>query len=995
MLEIRRGTATKNYENTFFRTFAENIEKLFNKYSIDGLLIANSECEAEKRLQIDALLVTQNVVFIIDFKNFGGKIKLPKNGKDEFEFGRWTNDRGEIVKGGNSVNPFIQLKNQKERFINVCKNYIIPNLKNGEKLNAYHTVRMVCFQKSIDLDGSIPSREELNFFIIDQDNYQEKIKDIIDITSKDVKLSKNSFDLFKEVFRADIFNIKETYSENITFDTTSTVLDYDNLYTDQKTALLEITEFIKSDTEKVFIIQGTSLSGKTHLIPFIEEIAYNNEIAQVELFASSSRVATNLLSEHNLKFNSLYSYIYGGSLQETQSEDKESETKETEDNTEKIKLEVVPLKKSDNENKAVFIVDEAQLISDNYHQSIDLRFGSGKLLEDFIKFSDLKNSNRKIIFIGDSFKLSIGKKEESTLNPEYIKEKYEFETRAFQLIDKEDNSEIIKQALQSVQSIRNKTFNQLIFKPTDKINILNTAIKTDLQNTIKTKIENNIDFHILSYSNLDAKKVNNWIKKTIIKNGEDIAQKDLIIFNNNFKIEDANDPFSEPKRVFNGQFGMVTNVSDDLIPETITPNGKLPITLKYREISIVLKDTGHNATVLSLENYRLSDKGELSEDEIIALKMILNREIKIAISKYPFDNSELFIQLKNSKEYQELENDISSLKVKLSDGKKVKTKLEETERKLRKITNSTKGKYRKTIEKNLNKDTSSKYYKYKNSAQLRFGWTLTVHKSMSYKWDEIIFNIDQGENRGKTNENYFRWIYTGLTRAKNKVNLINYKPISPLLKCEFRDSNTGVVPDKKIYFIANTEAKLSDLETALVEKFNFHELPPFLLQVHQLINSKLERHKISIHSINHPNYQELYELKGSNGEFASISFYYNKKGQVKTPSLMKATPSEFGSEVIEILTSNNEIKDFSFIKDNWRESIYTEINEQLIKSNSYFNHIIQLPYRDSIKINNNNSELIVDLYYDGDGFFSSISTSYYSENQIWEEFKTILNNLNS
>ena len=67
MLEIRRGTATKNYENTFFRKFAENLEKLFDKYSIDGLLIANSECEAEKRLQIDALLVTENVVCIIDF----------------------------------------------------------------------------------------------------------------------------------------------------------------------------------------------------------------------------------------------------------------------------------------------------------------------------------------------------------------------------------------------------------------------------------------------------------------------------------------------------------------------------------------------------------------------------------------------------------------------------------------------------------------------------------------------------------------------------------------------------------------------------------------------------------------------------------------------------------------------------------------------------------------------------------------------------------------
>jgi hypothetical protein len=173
-------------------------------------------------IAIDSIFIeNKNEITNATDYSFGGKIKLPKNGKGEFEFGRWTNDSGEIVKGGNSVNPFIQLKNQKERFINVCKNHIIPNLNNSDKLNAYHTVRMVCFQKSIELDGSIPSREELNFFIIDQDNYLEKIKDIIDITSKDVKLSKNSFDLFKEVFRADKFNIKETYSENITFDATS------------------------------------------------------------------------------------------------------------------------------------------------------------------------------------------------------------------------------------------------------------------------------------------------------------------------------------------------------------------------------------------------------------------------------------------------------------------------------------------------------------------------------------------------------------------------------------------------------------------------------------------------------------------------------------------------------------------------------------------------------------------------------------------------------
>lgn len=188
MLEIRKGTAAKNYENTFFREFAGNLKNLFDKYALDGLLIANSECEAEKRLQIDALLITEKAVCIIDFKHFGGKIILP-NAESEFDFGKWTNEKGEIIKGGSSINPFIQLKNQKDRFIKVVENQILDRLPSSDCFNPYHTVRTVCFQKPIELIGSIPAKEELNFFIIHKANYLEKIKDIIDISDKEVSLT--------------------------------------------------------------------------------------------------------------------------------------------------------------------------------------------------------------------------------------------------------------------------------------------------------------------------------------------------------------------------------------------------------------------------------------------------------------------------------------------------------------------------------------------------------------------------------------------------------------------------------------------------------------------------------------------------------------------------------------------------------------------------------------------------------------------------------------
>lgn len=948
MLEIRKGTAAKNYENTFFREFAKNLKNLFDKYSLNGLLIANSECEADKRLQIDALLLTKNAVCIIDFKNFDGKITLPKNAKSEFEFGRWTNQKGDIIKGGSSINPFVQLKNQKEKFIRVFDKNIKNKLPKSDLFNPFHTVRAVCFQKEIELIGSIPSKEELNFFIIDKNNFLEKIRDIIDISDKEVSLSKSSFDLFKEIFRADKFDLNETYEETVNYNDYSTELDFENLYSDQKSALKEVTSFIKSDEEQIFILQGTSLSGKTHLIPFIQDIAFNNNISEVKLFASSARIANNLLKDSNLEFNSMYSHIYGGTNQDEEEVELEEENKET------IDLEIVPLKKCDDVEETIFIIDESHLISDNYHQSIDLRFGSGKLLEDFITFSDIKATKRKLIFVGDSFQLSIGKKEESALNPAYLEEKYECKTKAFQLIDKESKSEIVKQALSAVNCIRQERFNNLSFSIGDNFNKIQ---KDDLLSIISNSLKTNANTHILSFSNYDAQKINIWIKKSILKNGTDLASDDLVIFGNNIRVEDENDPFAEPKKIYNGQFGTVTNVSSPTVRKE-----KLITPLTFREIDIKLQDTGHNLKFFSFENFRLSDKGELSKDETISYKILLNQLAEKELENF-----------KNGKLHSD--DELKELLKRLEKGERVKTKVN------------------RKIQKLLSNMPSTEFYKYKNSAQLRFGWALTVHKAMSYKWDEVFFNVETGG--GKTNETYFKWIYTGLIRATHKVNLINYEPINPFIKMDIKPSTIVQKNDKKLFFVSDLTADLSVSNKDIADKFNFSndEITSSLLQLYQFVDSKLESKKLKINGINHPNYQELYEVKGGNGEAATISIYYNKKGHFKRPTLMKSEPKEFGNEVLEVLTSNNSIVDFEFIKDDWRKCAYKDLKVVLNSNDMDFAFIIQAPYKDTIKIKNSENVLIIDMYYDGDGFYSTVSASFYDELPIWTKFQEILNKL--
>ena len=951
MLEIRKGTASKNYENTFFREFAENLQKMFDKYSIDGLLIANSECEFESRLQIDALLITPKAVCIIDFKNFGGKIILPKNAKSEFDFGVWLNENGEPIKGGSFANPFQQLKRQKERFINVVEKNINAKLpRSGSLFNAFHTVRAVCFQKSIELVGKIPTNEELNFFIFDKNNYLETIKDIIDISDKEVTLTKESFDLFKEVFRADIFDTSEKYDQANDFTSYHTELDFENLYPDQKSALNEIELFIKSEEEKIFILQGTSLSGKTHLIPFIQEVAFNNQISEVKLFASSSRISNNLLKSSNLEFDSIYSYIYGGNS--TIVNEKENE----EENENFLNLEIIPLLKSDDTEQAIFIVDESHLISDNYHQSVDLRFGSGKLLKDFLEFADLRNTKRKVIFIGDSFQLSLGKKEESSLNPDYLKEEYGLKNKAFQLIDKENKSIIVSEALKAVNCIRQQSFNNLTFNFSENIR---TLLKEDLKSEIEKSLSSNSNSHILCYSNFDAQKVNYWIKNSILKNGNELTKDDFVIFGNNIRVEDENDPFAEPKKIFNGQFGTVLSVSD-----LITKDEKLLTPLYFRQTKIQLKETNHILSFLSFENFRLSDKGELSKEEIISFNILLNQLAEKELNNF------------KSNKYQADEE--------------LKSLLEKYDPKTRKgIT-----KLQKALQKHLRNIPSSEYYKFKNSAQLRFGWALTVHKSMSYKWNEIYFNVETGG--GKTNETYFKWIYTGLIRATQKVGLINYEPISPFFKLTINPAIPKIDKGKELFYIADTTAELSNFNKTTSEKYKFPETEnkSSLLQLFQFIENKIAQNNLSINLINHPNYQELYEIKGSSDEVATVSIYYNNKGQFKMPTLMKSTPKEYGEELLNLLKSENQISDFAFIQSNWRKSTYEQLHQKLKLKKIGFGYIIQVPYKDTIQLNNGTETLVADLYFDGDGFFTSLIATSCTSIDFWTEIQSIFNQTN-
>lgn len=968
MLKIRKNTFARSYENTFFREFARELSKRFEEKGFNGLLLGSPFCEVEERLQIDALLITTHAICIIDFKNYSGNVNLPD--QENFERGIWSNDNGNRIKGGSSINPFVQLGIQKSRFEKVVKRVLLQNIHEDDVLNVYHTEKIVCFQNKIEINGEVPAKYT-NFHITDKTHCMETILDVIDIENQ-TSLSHKSFEAFNDVFLAAPYEFNETIVKEKPQDykEISTHFDQSLLHDDQKATLTEIHSFLNNSEQQIFVLQGSLNSGKSYLIPYIQEIAYQTGIQEVEVFAPSARVANNLLSSVNVEnINSIYSYIYGGTKQVASS----AGVEEIDKNNSETSLEIIPLKSCDNSDDTLFIVDEAQLVSDSYYQSFDMMFGTGHLLQDFLTFAKLKEKNRKIVFIGDPYQLQLGNTNESPMNPKYLEEHYELSVSAIQLLDKENFSRINHEALKCVKAMRTEQYNLLSFSFNDKFSILE---KNESLSAIRSMINKESSGHILTYTNEDANKVNLWIKDKILNTGKEIAPGDLVSFYNNITLAKDNDPFATPKKIYNGEFATVVKMSA-FTTESIIPKGKNPVELKFRAITLRLKTSGEIATVLALENFRLNPKADLSDEELTAYKVLLNIQKQNEEKKYPFEKSKEYSDALRSNDYLELESEIHALEESLSRGEKVKGKLDTKESEKRKILRAAKKDYKKRIEIKLYADSTSKYFQYKNAAFLRFGWAMTVHRSMTYQFDHIIFNMNQGEGRGRNNDTFFRWIYTGLGRATEKIQLINYEPISPFDKIIFKEDTIGVKPKEALFHSAKEDQieRLKNFEAFMSNKFQSLHL--------------------TIKAIEHFNWQERYIVSGKNGEELILNVSYDKKGNFKISTVMKSEPTELGEFVIEQIKQKVPLVHFEFIEDYWRKESYILLAKYLEKASLPIESVIPNNYHDTLKLYSNEDELELDMWYGDDGMFSKIILRYYSSIGIWDIFKQTIEHIRS
>ncbi|AZA93636.1 Uncharacterised protein [Chryseobacterium nakagawai] len=989
MLEILNNRTEHTHENEQFRRVIDIIEIAFNKLGYNGVLIGNPFNESYSRFRADAILYYNNGLILIDFKDYKGIIKLPPN-ENEFHSAKWHNEnlkdrsRLEIKAGANFINPFRQLVSYRNAF-----RELVEKNKYLGGINPARVCIANIFSGPIEIHNEVPrnlpyykliQESELGNFIYDfasENTYKEDIAKIL-----------------RSVFPAEkwIKNLRITIPEPI-IEKQITEIDNDV----QK----NIVDFLKEENGGILVLESMNTEDRDSWLRFATNEAVNHNIPQVEKWSHSARISKKIQKRSNIETEGIYSIIYGGSDIEGQNENPDTEEQEEE------LLEVIPLKSSkDIDEKALIIITEAHLVSRSLSQSELLRFGSGRLLEDIVKFIN-PQSDRKIVFIGDPYSLTFGKDEDTALNLETLSELYDKEKIKHyrKPIENEATDGKEKLRIDLANSIEKFLFNDLSysFDQTTLIDLKDDSQRIqNLYSWFAKPFLNEPDKAVLFYSKKDCLKTNKWIKKQCLKSGETLAINDLLIVNNNVSIPDDSG-FQIPRRIINGMFFTVLDIKETQQEHIKIRQSQNPIVLSFSKINVkCLSLAGSPDTdIWILDNY-FNSEDELTKEEQIAFRVFVNAKINNEKRKQKFEDSQDYKQLLQDKQYNDLSNEEKdAIKILVKNYNLLKEKKEkiETSRNARNLLSSYYKRYSKKLFFQI-KDSDP----FVNAVFVKYGWAITVHKAIGSNYNEVIIKGHRKENDGITNDSYFRWLYSGVTAGKT-VNIISPQIINPFMNCVFEDNSTNGVTIKSKQFLIFEDYKV---EARFVEKIQsidnknvvgaICELSKLLEQNGYLLESskKFTEYLTKVHySIPQNENQQLIlniDNKGSKDNFAV--------GNIRIEKLNGADETIVKKCIENCLSQKQNVSSITDDKPesptDFREEIYSDWIQNCENKNITLKIIQSHNNQDIFRATCENDNLIFKVWYGtseqskSKGFFSKIEVLKKSSETILEKVKGII-----
>ena len=604
---------------------------------------------------------------------------------------------------------------------------------------------------------------------------------------------------------------------------------------------------------------------------------------------------------------------------------------------------------------SVLIVDEASMVSDILSEGEFFRFGSGHLLRDLVTYGRIQDATTtsKIIFIGDPAQLPpIGMNFSPALDLEYLTDTYNVKVAKSEMKEvkrQDSNNSILLSATKIRQCLTSGYFNDFDLRENGR-DIFNPPYQDYLE-TYKAQKEQKI---IICWKNKTALDLNKAIRRD--KFGDDLpiqASDTVIIGGNNYQLG-----------IMNGEFAVVAEASPMVENREVsfyTKGGKTQtVSLTWRSISLVLPDKSNqpkNVSGYILENYLHGDNYLKPEEQRALYVDFKNRHPKLK---------------KGTEEFKEA------------------------------IINDN----------------------YFNCILLKYGYVVTCHKAQGGEWESAFVFWDRGtqtnfnfyeseQNRsGKTNPDFYRWAYTAVTRASNKLFCINPPYFSSFSGMNFIDVYVQQAFNQ-LTGQSNppTEINISEVLPEL-EKFGVADAPLTIQDhfIHRWYN--LRKQYIDIEAWQRVGYEIRYIFK-RDGQTAAFKFWVNGKNVFKT-NFQKLPAQTNSDELFEMISNILENSPQVIVNRNNSEGILNKIEFDIALEEdkpflkNLFDHISQnldegeiisdiqhLNYRERYTIEKDVKSCVIDFEYNKDGFFGRVLPleNKCNSSEILEKVKAIINRL--
>ncbi|MFT4757612.1 MAG: tRNA A37 threonylcarbamoyladenosine biosynthesis protein TsaE, partial [Vicingaceae bacterium] len=528
------------------------------------------------------------------------------------------------------------------------------------------------------------------------------------------------------------------------------------------------------------------------------------------------------------------------------------------------------LRNNEDTTNTIYIIDETSMLSDVYSEAEFFRFGSGYLLSDLLKYVNFDNNQytKKLIFIGDNAQLApYNMKFSPGLNEDYLINKFSLNISSFELtkvVRTESDNQILTIATSLRDSLKDNIFDTIKF-PISNEEVNHVGGEELLQEYLSaTNAKIDDDTIIIAHSNASVKEYNDFVREQFFPESPD-----------KIGIEDrlvvVNNNYNHQIEIMNGDFGVVQEVSSTNEKRTVVLKKKLPDgQIKNTEVLLAFRNV-----VITFQNEQL---GSVDLPCKIYEPLLYN------------DKGNL-----TSDESKALYVDFRTRHPNLKAGTK-------------------------PFKDALRTDSCF------NSLRVKFGYAITCHKSQGGEWKRAF--VDCKTAMGYHNSNYYRWLYTAITRAKETLYTLNTPNFSFTSSLQASSiENTTIQSDVLILDQSLLEVDLH-LEFANELQRNFA----------LVVFDKIKDLGIHITQVEHKQYQEIYHIT-QDKESIRISLHYKKEGTI---SIIKSVSQSELVAKIEGVLKELEGKKVIVLKEDdttdieeqfefehaFQEEFYNRINEK-------------------------------------------------------------------